>query len=568
MNLSKLEAPVATRTALYARVSSEGQAEKDLSIPAQLKALRDYAAKRGWAVHAEYVDEAKSARSADRPKFQEMIATARQKEGPFNTILVWKLSRFARNREDSIIYKKLLRKHGVEVVSINEQIDDSPSGRLLEGIIEVIDEFYSANLASDTIRGMKENARRGFLNGSVAPFGYRAAKIMVDGNEKTKLVIAKEEAPLVERIFKLCLEGKGAKEIARTLNDEGIRTRRGGRWEVNGVRYIMRNETYTGVLIFNRVRKHPLREGQNWGENTVRVEDAHPAVIDRETFDRAQAVIVARSPRQVHPRTVSSNYLLSGFLFCACGANMGGQAAKSSSFFYYGCHNRQRRGDHGCKSKLVSRAKIETALVRLLKERVLTEENLTRLIEQVNAKVNGERGEIDKLIEAQDAQLTGLNAKLDSLYGALETGKLNIDDLAPRIKALRGQIDELKRSRIDLEIKLALEPIHVSGTEVRRHVKDLHALLQEGALFERKSFLRSWIKRIVLDRPGGGTVEYHLPLVPAKENDRPLGKDGRSKIEVLSIGQIGVPEGTGRFTFCEAQLGRAGETSSAGGGRD
>ncbi|MDX6768763.1 MAG: recombinase family protein [Elusimicrobiota bacterium] len=544
MNQPRTEAP-GTRAALYARVSSEGQAEKDLSIPAQLKALRDYATKRGWTVHAEYVDEAKSARSADRPKFQEMIATARQKEAPFNAILVWKLSRFARNREDSIIYKKLLRKHGVEVVSINEQIDDSPSGRLLEGIIEVIDEFYSANLASDTIRGMKENARRGFLNGSVAPFGYRIAKVMVDGNQKAKLAVAKEEAPLVKRIFKLCLDGRGAKEIARALNDEGVRTRRGGRWEVNGVRYIMRNETYTGVLVFNRVRKHPLREGQNWGEHTVRVEDAHPAIIDKETFERAQAVITARSPRRVHPRTVSSNYLLSGFLFCACGANMVGQAAKSSRFFYYGCHNRQRRGEHGCESRLVSRERIEAAVSRLLKERVLTEENLTRLIASVNAKVNGERAEIGRLLEAKDAQVAALNAKLDSLYGALETGKVDLDDLAPRIKALRGQIDEAKRGRIDLEIKLALEPVRVSPTEVRRHVKDLQGLLEEGAFFERKSFLRSWIKRIVMDRPNGGTVEYQLPLGPAKTDGRPREEDGRSsRTEVLSIGQIGVTEGT------------------------
>ena len=533
-----------TTAALYARVSSEGQAEKDLSIPAQLKALRDFAARKGWKVHAEYVDEAKSARSADRPMFQEMIAMARQKQAPFTVILVWKLSRFARNREDSIIYKKLLRKHGVEVVSINEQIDDSPSGRLLEGIIEVIDEFYSANLASDTIRGMKENARRGFLNGSVAPFGYKAFKTVVDGNQKTKLAIAKDEAPLVKRIFDYCLEGKGAKEIARALNDEGIKTRRGGEWEVNGVRYILKNETYTGVLIFNRVRKHPLKEGQSWGEHTVRVEGAHPAIIDKELFEKAQGVIASRSPRYVHPRTVSSNYLLSGFFFCEeCGSNMGGQAAKSSRFFYYGCRNRSRRGDHGCTSKLVSRDKIEGAIIRLLKERVLTEENLSRLIQLVNEDVNRDRSEIDAQIETNQAKSKGLSSKLDSLYGALESGKLSIDDLAPRIKALRAQIDELKRGHIDLEIKQALEPIRVSLPEVKRHVQELHAMLDEGPLFERKSFLRPWLKRIGIDRKGTVTVEYSLPLTP-KANGRP-GQDGRSsRMEVLSIGQIGVTEGT------------------------
>src|SRR5581483_3362586 len=113
------------KAALYARVSSEKQAEKDLSIPAQLKALRDYALRRGWDIEREYIDEAESARSADRPKFQEMVAAAKQKNPPFNVILVWKLSRFARNREDSVLYKALLRRNGVDVVSINEQIDET-----------------------------------------------------------------------------------------------------------------------------------------------------------------------------------------------------------------------------------------------------------------------------------------------------------------------------------------------------------------------------------------------------------------------------------------------------------
>ena len=119
------------KAALYARVSSQGQADKDLSIPAQLKALREYAIKKGGTVTAEFIDEAESARSADRPKFQEMIYAAKQKICLFDTILVWKFSRFARNREDSILYKKLLRKHGIDVISINEPIDDTPSGHLM-----------------------------------------------------------------------------------------------------------------------------------------------------------------------------------------------------------------------------------------------------------------------------------------------------------------------------------------------------------------------------------------------------------------------------------------------------
>lgn len=116
------------KVALHTRVSSERQAEKDLSIPAQLKALRKYALEREWDVVAEYREEGESARTANRPAFREMIATAKRKEGPFDAILVWKLSRFARNREDSIIYKSLLRKRGISVISINEQVDESPAG--------------------------------------------------------------------------------------------------------------------------------------------------------------------------------------------------------------------------------------------------------------------------------------------------------------------------------------------------------------------------------------------------------------------------------------------------------
>ena len=149
------------RVALYVRVSSEKQAERELSIPAQLKALHEYAAKNGYVVVKEFIDEAESARSSDRPAFREMITLARLKLPPFEQIVVWKLSRFARNREDSIIFKSLLRKKGIQVVSINEPIEDTPSGKLLEGIIEVIDEFYSDNLAQDVIRGMREAAAKG-----------------------------------------------------------------------------------------------------------------------------------------------------------------------------------------------------------------------------------------------------------------------------------------------------------------------------------------------------------------------------------------------------------------------
>ena len=172
--------------ALYARVSSEKQ-DTDLSISAQLKHLREYAGKNGYKVVREFVDEAESGRTADRPAFLEMIKIARRPLRPFDALLVWKYSRFTRSREDSIVYKTMLRRNGVQVISITEPFEDTPTGRLLEAMIESLDEFYSANLSQDVLRGMRENAGRGFSNGGRAPYGYIKVKVQDGNTPRTKL---------------------------------------------------------------------------------------------------------------------------------------------------------------------------------------------------------------------------------------------------------------------------------------------------------------------------------------------------------------------------------------------
>ena len=134
-----------TPVALYARVSSDRQ-DVDLSISAQLRALRDYANKNGYIVVREYVDEAESGRIADRPEFRKMIDAASKTSAPFQEILVWKFSRFTRKREHAVAFKSMLRRKGVRVVSITEHADDTPTGKLMEAIIESVDEFYSENL--------------------------------------------------------------------------------------------------------------------------------------------------------------------------------------------------------------------------------------------------------------------------------------------------------------------------------------------------------------------------------------------------------------------------------------
>ncbi|MCB2342544.1 recombinase family protein [Clostridium estertheticum] len=170
--------PKEIRAVSYARVSSREQAEKELSIPAQLEAMRNFCKQKGWKLVHEYIDAGKSAKTDDRPEFQRMIAMAKKYNRNFDNIVVHKFDRFSRNREDHVIYKSLLKKMGVLVYSVSEQTDpDTPHGFLIEGIMEVMSEFYNLNLRNEVFKGMKENARRGFHNGGTAPYGYRLNKV-------------------------------------------------------------------------------------------------------------------------------------------------------------------------------------------------------------------------------------------------------------------------------------------------------------------------------------------------------------------------------------------------------
>jgi DNA invertase Pin-like site-specific DNA recombinase len=504
--------------AIYARVSSERQ-DVDLSISAQLKALRDYAGRDGYQVVREYVDEAESGRSIDRPGFKAMIAAARQSAPPFGFILVWKLSRFARNREDSIIYKSLLRKHGVQVVSINEPLEDTPSGRLLEGIIEVIDEFYSANLSQDVVRGMRESASRGFYPGSPIPYGYMRVKVQDGDTQRTKLDLDPVAAPIVQRVFQECISGKGLLEIARGLNRDGLTTRKGKLWSKTTLHKVLRNEACTGVLIWDRSRKRRGVSGD--GLPPVRVEGAWPAVVDKETFDRAQAQLGSRAPRISHPRVVHSEYILSGMLRCRhCSTAMIGHAVKSGKFFYYMCGNARRRGREMCTTPLMAKDKIETFVVDKIKQHILTEKNLQELVRMANSDLaeicSAERQRLDIL----EGQLADVDARLAKLYDALETGEFKGGELAPRIKALFQKKEELLSARAQAEEALRSSTIQLADPQVvTGFVEEMRAFLENSGIVERKTFLKSFVTRIDVDE-SDATVVYTIPMLPDSPTTR------------------------------------------------
>ena len=526
------------KAALYARVSSEKQ-DVDLSISAQLKALREYAPRNGYEVIQEYVDEAESGKTSARPKFKEMIFAARRNPRPFDAILVWKYSRFARNREDSIVFKTMLRKNGVKVISINEPFEDTPTGKLMEAMVESLDEFYSANLSEEVTRGMRESASRGFYVCSSAPYGYSRIKV-VDGNkQRIKLEPEPNQSKVVERIFNGVLQGKGSVEIAKELNKDGIASPRGKQWVKTTINHMLTNKVYTGTLIWSQTNRKNLAP--------IKVENAWPAIVDQEKFNQVQEMFKQRAPKITHPRRVDSKYLLSGIAKCGhCGKAMVGQDAKSGKFSYYVCGTLSHKGAGSCPARYLNSQQFERAVVDKIKERILTRENLIELVRLINDELDSTSNEYHNSLEVLNNEIADVSNRLERLYDAVETGHLSLGDLAPRIQQLRKRQEQLNIAKIEIDQKLSDRRVELADMKtVTKYVEDLHDLLNGGSIAEKKTFLRSFIKEAKVT----GTevlLTYTIPMTPNKLTEE--------KIAVLPIEHL---SGPGRYrTYDQSVMSR------------
>lgn len=498
------------KAAIYARVSSEKQ-DIDLSISSQLRHLREYAAKNGYQVAREFVDEAESGRTVDRPAFMEMVKYARHRDKPFEAILVWKYSRFTRSREDSIVYKAMLRKNNVQVISISEPHDDTPTGRLMEGIIENLDEFYSDNLGEEVTRGMRESAGRGFYLSARPPYGYRKIKVIDGHKERTKLDLFEDQSSIVKRMFEMVCGGHGLIDIVRDLNNRSIPGPRGKGWVKTSVYTILTNEIYTGTFIWG---KHSKR-----GLEPVITENACPAIVDRETFHNVQRLMKERTPARTHPRRVASPFLLSGLAFCGhCGKALIARYAKSGRFSYYVCGTLDKKGAGACPSKYLKSEKFEAAVIDQVKHQVLTQENLKELVDLTNqeldANIDNNQLELDRISHATN----DIGQRLDRLYDAIETGKVDMDDLSVRIKELRAQQENLQTRKLEIDAQMSDKRVElIDMALMEKYIADLRQILGEGPPAERKAFIRSFVKEIRVTGDEA-VMTYSAPL-PSDEVD-------------------------------------------------
>lgn len=301
--------------AAYVRVSTDDQME--LSPDSQMEKIREYAAKNGLLLLSEYIfhDDGISGRAAEkRPGFQQMIATAKDPSHPFDTIIVWKFSRFARNQEESIFYKSILRsKCKVDVVSVSEPLIAGPFGSLIERIIEWMDEFYSVRLAEEVKRSMTVNAKNGTLQATPS-FGYRV--------ENRQLVIVPEEAEIIREIFRRFISGDAMFRIAKDLSARGVRTHRGNPFENRTIDYILNNPVYLGKLRWTPTGR-TRRNFKN--EDSIIADALHEPIIDAETWDAAQArcAELKKSYKRYGKPSSERKHWLCGVVRCsACGATL------------------------------------------------------------------------------------------------------------------------------------------------------------------------------------------------------------------------------------------------------
>ena len=325
----------------YARFSSDNQREE--SIDAQLRAIREYCDREGVTILREFVDEAVSARTDKRPAFQQMFWLIQ--DAPADLLIVHKLDRFARNRYDAAFYRAKLKERGMKLVSVLERMDDSPESIILEGLLESMNEYYSANLAREVRKGQRENALKGRRNGVRPPTGYDSVE---------QRLVPNADAQRVRRVFEMYTDGKPQRAIMDATGFPDYM-----------ISHIVRNEAYVGTLVFGETK----------------CENAHEAIVDRNTWEEAQ--------RRVHTSNRNAankakrTYLLSGLLVCGrCGRAMCGCPVKKYS--YYGCRSR------GCKS--IRKEVLEQSVIESLSESLSPTEDLINYIYEIlsNRESNAE----------------------------------------------------------------------------------------------------------------------------------------------------------------------------------
>jgi len=424
---------------LYARVSTEKQAKKDLSIPEQTRQMEFYCIQKGHRVVKIYREEGASARDEKRPVFQDMIYEVLLGTIKVEAIIVYSRSRFFRDAFKAKYYEKKLEKKGVKLISLMIPTENlnTPTENLFKNMEDTLSQFQSDINALYTLAGMKANARKGYFNGGIPPFGYRIKRVQDEhDNLKSVLKVCSIEANTVQLIFELYVQKSyGAKRIASTLNKMGIAKRNGRKWTKDNVLWILHDTTYKGERIFNRYSSKTKKEKPKNELVKVKVEP----IIDEDTFDQAQRILKENSPKTINPAIVSSPTLLTGILKCGlCGKSMTLETAKGGEYRYYNCRNYLREGS--CPGQRIPVKIMDEEVLEHLTSKFFSVKRLSLILRHwmKEVKLREDYGKEEK-IKIQ-SEIRKEKQKLNNIWNAIQNGVVTEENINPRIEQIKGNI--------------------------------------------------------------------------------------------------------------------------------
>ncbi len=447
---------------IYARYSSDNQREE--SIDGQIRECRAFAKRNDIHIVGTYIDRALSAKTDNRPDFQKMIKDSSKHE--FDCIIVWKLDRFARNRYDSAHYKNILKKNNVRVISATEAISQGAEGILLESVLEGMAEYYSVELAEKINRGLTENALKCKYNGGSLALGYTTDK-------EQNYHINPDTAPIVREIFERYKAGMTQGEIAKALNNKGLRNQRGTKFNINSIARILSNRRYIGEYIYS---------------NTV-IPNGIPAIISRELFDDVQEILV-KNKKAPAKHKAEDDYLLTTKLYCGkCMSFMVGESGTSKTglrYSYYKCITAKRKKT--CDKKAIKKDWIENIVVQQIKETLLDQTLIDELIDGILNLLNQE----NNIIPILKKELAEVDKSINNIVAAIEQGIFT--------KATKQRLDELESRKEQLEIQIIEENI-TQPTLTRNQLKFWFERLKKlnpNKLEDRRRLIDTFVNSIIV----------------------------------------------------------------------
>ena len=406
---------------IYARYSTDSQREE--SIEGQIRECTAYAEKNGFTVVKHYIDRAISAKTDNRPQFQQMIKDSER--GIFDIIIVWKLDRFARNRYDSARYKTQLKRNGVKLVSATEVISAGPEGIILESVLEGYAEYYSADLSEKVVRGMTENALKGIYNGGTIPFGY-----MID--ETRHYQPDPLLAPYVEQTFQKYVDGATMTDLRDWLKAHNIKNSMGGEMSYNTIQRMLSNRRYIGEL--------RLRD--------VVQPNAIPALVSEDLFNKVQEKL-AKNKKAPARHKAEESYLLTTKLYCGkCGALMFGESGVSHTgkmYTYYKCAAAKKKKT--CDKKAVRKQWLEDLVVNETMKLVEDDASMNAIIAKVMELQNQESTDLP----IYEKQLKETEVGITNMLNAIQMGIVN--------QSTKQRLDELEERKKEIELHIIQEEI-------------------------------------------------------------------------------------------------------------